>query len=74
MLKYETKFLQPKQMKQAINEKRYLYTLSKNDIISSVRKHYCALVLKIGLWLGLAKERFRSNYYEKLSYVADLWK
>jgi len=30
---------------------RYLYTFSNNDVISSVRKHYCALGL--GLELGL---------------------
>jgi len=29
----------------------------KNDVISSVRKHYCAL------WLGLVKIRFRSNVF-----------
>jgi len=33
--------------------KRYLFTRSKNDVISSVRKHYCAL------GLGLAEIRFR---------------
>jgi len=33
---------------------RYLYTWSKNDVISSVRKHYCALGL--GLELGLVLE------------------
>jgi len=32
---------------------RYLYTWSKNDVISSVRKHYCALRLGLGLELGL---------------------
>jgi len=26
----------------------YLYTWSKNDVISSVRKHYCALGLELG--------------------------
>jgi len=34
---------------------QYLYTFSKNDVISSIRKHYCA-------W-GLAEIRFRSNVF-----------
>jgi len=34
---------------------------SKNDVISSVRKHYC--VLGFGFGLGLAKIRFRSNVF-----------
>jgi len=38
-------------------ERRYLCTWSKNDAISSVRKHYCALGgrlrLELGLGLGL---------------------
>jgi len=43
----------------------YLYTFSKNDVISPVRKHYCALDLglglELGLGVGLAKIRFRLN-------------
>jgi len=35
---------------------RYLYIFSKNDVISSVRKRYCALGL--GLQLGFAEIRF----------------
>jgi len=31
----------------------YLYTCSKNDVNSSVRKHYCALGLGLGLGLKL---------------------
>jgi len=31
----------------------YLYTWSKNDVISSFRKHYWALGLELGLGLGL---------------------
>jgi len=33
--------------------KRYRYTWSKNDVISFVRKHNCALGLGLGLELGL---------------------
>jgi len=32
---------------------RYPYTWSKNDIISSVREHNCALGFGLGLELGL---------------------
>jgi len=39
----------------------YLYPCSKNDVISSVRKHYCAFGL--GLGLGIAEIRFRSNVF-----------
>jgi len=35
---------------------RYLYTWSNNDIISSFRKHYCALGGGLGLVLGLELE------------------
>jgi len=37
--------------------------ISKNDVISSIRKHYCALGLGfvLGIGLGLAEIRFRSN-------------
>jgi len=46
---------------------RYLYTFSKNDVISLVRKRYCALGLRLqlglGLGLGLAEIRFRSNVF-----------
>jgi len=47
----------------AINPwKWHLYTWSKNNVISSVRKHYCALAggLVLGLELGL-----RSVYTER---------
>jgi len=43
------------------------YLSSKNDVISSVRKRYCALGsglgLEFGFELGLAKIRFRSNVF-----------
>jgi len=42
-----------------------LYTISKNDVASSVRKRYCAL----GLRLGLTKEHFRSNVFSSKYYV-----
>jgi len=37
-----------------LQKARYLYTISKYEIISSVRKRYCALglVLELGLGLG----------------------
>jgi len=35
----------------------------KNDVISSVRKHYYALRLGLELGLGLAEMRFRSNVF-----------
>jgi len=35
---------------------RYLYTWSKNDVVSSVRKRYCALGLELGLELELRLE------------------
>jgi len=38
---------------------RYLHTISKNDVILSVQKRYCALGLE--LVSGLAEIRFRSN-------------
>jgi len=38
---------------------RYLYTCSKNDVISSVRKRYCTLGL--GLELVLVQIRFQSK-------------
>jgi len=34
---------------------RYLYTISKNYVISSVRKHYYALGLALGLGLAGAQ-------------------
>jgi len=40
-----------------------MYTFSKIDVISSVRKHNCALGLGSGLGLGLAEIRFRSNVF-----------
>jgi len=40
-----------------------LYTFLKNDVISSVRKHYCALELEVELGLVLAEIRFRSNMF-----------
>jgi len=43
---------------------RYLDTFSKNDVISSVRKHYCALELWLGL--ELAGKRFRINVYSSM--------
>jgi len=36
-----------------------LCTISKNDVISLVRKHYCTLGL--GLGLGLAEMRFQNE-------------
>jgi len=43
----------------------YQYTISKNDVIFSVRKRYCVvgLELRLGLSLGLAEIRFRSNVF-----------
>jgi len=41
----------------------YLYTFSKNDVISSVQKRYCALALGLELRLGLAEIRFQSNVF-----------
>jgi len=42
-------------------------SISKNDVISSVRKHYCALGIGLefvlGLRLGLAEIRFWSNVF-----------
>jgi len=38
---------------------QYLNTISKNNVISTVRKRYCAL----GLGLGLAEIPFRSNVF-----------
>jgi len=37
----------------SLNSKWYRYTWSKTDVISSVRKHNCALGLGLGLELGL---------------------
>jgi len=53
----------------------YLYTFSKNDVISSARKHYYVLIrvkvrvtvyrvrLYLGLGLGLAEIRFQLNVF-----------
>jgi len=38
-------------------------TLSQNDVISSVRKHYCVLALVLWLELGLAEILFQSNLF-----------
>jgi len=50
---------QPTYTGKHITEVSVSYTCSKNDVISSVRKHYCAL----GLGLGLAELCFRSNIF-----------
>jgi len=36
----------------------YLYTISKNDVISSVRKHYCALRLGLEFRLELRLRKY----------------
>jgi len=60
---------------------RHLQTFSKNDVISSVRKRYCALglgldlELEIGLWLalGLAETHFRLNVVIKKEFQHSLY-
>jgi len=39
-------------LEKEVSWKWYLYTWSKNDVISSVRKHYCALGLELDVELG----------------------
>jgi len=39
----------------------YLHTCLKNDVISSVQKHYCALGLGLGLELGLGRVSVRAG-------------
>jgi len=56
-------------------EQWYLYTCSKNDVISSVRKHYFALglgwELRLGLGLGLRKYVFGQTYFR--ASAIDHW-
>jgi len=46
-----------------------MYTFSKNDVISSVRKRNCnlglGLRLELGIGLGLAEIRFRNVFSSK---------
>jgi len=50
---------------------KHLFTFSKNDVISSVQKRYCALGLGLDLWfgltlglvLGLRENHFLSNVF-----------
>jgi len=45
----------------------YLFTFSKNVVISSVRKRYCAL----GLGMGVVEIRFRSNVFSSKCSRSD---
>jgi len=47
----------------------YPYTFSKNDVISSVQKRYCALGLELKLGLRLAEIHFQASVVEPFLFV-----
>jgi len=50
-----------------------MYTCSKNNVISSVRKYYCALGIGLELGLWLEEIRYRSNVFlSKFNYIPFL--
>jgi len=44
-------------------------TLSRKIVISSVLKHFCAVVLELGLWVS--GNEFRSDYFTRKNYIAE---
>jgi len=50
----------------------YLYTFSKNDVISSVRKHYCALGLELGSELCRVSKKKKKNGFDQTCFRASL--
>jgi len=56
--------------------KRYMYTFSKNDVISSVRKHYYASGLKLGVGVSeyvFGQTCFQASVVESVKGSNSCW-